>query len=305
MVSIENQSPASIISSVGYLNGNGPVTSGGIMKRWLLFLLIFGAVNSTGFAETEIIFAHRGYSEIYPENTMLAFEKAIEAGVNGVELDVQRSSDGVIVVMHDTTLERTTDSSGPVESASWSQLSALDAGHGTPFSGRHDTRVPRLDEVLDYFKNRPEIFLIVELKGENNIGAEVANLIAGRQMENQAWVEATDPLFLDAARTAAPEITTLLQETLPEVLSAAVSGRYSAISVDHTVYSGNPQFQRDTEAAGLFASVFTTDTDDEIKAAIKSGARAITTNLVGAAAELAAAVGLDLKKPAAIEKSER
>ena len=58
--------------------------------------------------------AHRGFSGKYPENTMLAFRKALETGCDGIELDVHLSRDGVPVVIHDETLDRTTDASGPV-----------------------------------------------------------------------------------------------------------------------------------------------------------------------------------------------
>ncbi len=57
-------------------------------------------------------FAHRGFSGKYPENTMLAFEKAVEAGADGIELDVQLTKDGEIVIIHDETIDRTTDGKG-------------------------------------------------------------------------------------------------------------------------------------------------------------------------------------------------
>ena len=58
------------------------------------------------------IFAHRGYSERYPENTMLAFKKAYEAGADGIELDVQLTKEGTVVVIHDERIDRTTDGTG-------------------------------------------------------------------------------------------------------------------------------------------------------------------------------------------------
>ena len=60
------------------------------------------------------IFAHRGYSGNYPENTMLAFKKAIECGVDGIELDVQLTKDGEVVIIHDETIDRTTNGKGYV-----------------------------------------------------------------------------------------------------------------------------------------------------------------------------------------------
>ncbi len=72
-----------------------------------------------------LIIAHRGASAIYPENTMLAFEKALEMGAHGLELDVQCSADGVAVVFHDDTLERTTNGSGFIKEHTLTQLKSL------------------------------------------------------------------------------------------------------------------------------------------------------------------------------------
>ena len=82
-------------------------------------------------------FAHRGFSAAYPENTMLSFQKAREAGCHGIELDVHLSADGVPVVIHDEQVDRTTDGSGWVGELSFAQLRKLDA------SGRDPTESPR------------------------------------------------------------------------------------------------------------------------------------------------------------------
>ena len=74
-------------------------------------------------------FAHRGYSGKYPENTMLAFRKAVEAGADGIELDVQLTKDGVPVIIHDELVDRTTDGKGLVKDMSLTQLRQLDASY--------------------------------------------------------------------------------------------------------------------------------------------------------------------------------
>lgn len=71
-------------------------------------------------------FAHRGFSGQFPENTMLAFEKAVEAGADGIELDVQFSKDGELVIMHDETLNRTAGVDGFVKDYTLEQLKAMD-----------------------------------------------------------------------------------------------------------------------------------------------------------------------------------
>lgn len=74
------------------------------------------------------IYAHRGDSGLYPENTMLAFQKAAETGCDGIELDVQVTKDGKLVVIHDETVDRTTDGTGFVRDYTYQELSRFDAG---------------------------------------------------------------------------------------------------------------------------------------------------------------------------------
>src|SRR5262245_19201998 len=98
--------------------------------------------------------AHRGGSKLRPENTLAAFDHAVALGVDGLECDVHLSRDGVPVVIHDATLDRTTDASGLVSARPAAELAAIDAAArfeeaaGAPFRGR-GIGVPRLSEVLD------------------------------------------------------------------------------------------------------------------------------------------------------------
>nr|WP_048149033.1 glycerophosphodiester phosphodiesterase family protein [Palaeococcus ferrophilus] len=100
------------------------------------------------------VLGHRGYSAKYPENTLLAFRKAIEAGADGVELDVWLTRDGEVVVIHDETVDRTSNGSGKVKEMTLDELKSLDFGNGE--------RIPTLEEV---FEALPEDAIInVELK---------------------------------------------------------------------------------------------------------------------------------------------
>ena len=97
------------------------------------------------------VFAHRGYSGKYPENTMLAFREAEKVGADGIELDVQLTKDGQIVIIHDETLNRTTNGKGYVKDYTLAELKALDASviKGTEFSPQ---RIPTLEEYCDWVK---------------------------------------------------------------------------------------------------------------------------------------------------------
>ncbi|MBE0591507.1 MAG: glycerophosphodiester phosphodiesterase [Gemmatimonadales bacterium] len=100
-----------------------------------------------------VVIGHRGASGEFPENTLLAFERAVEQGADALEFDVRLARDGAVVVIHDATLDRTTNGAGPVRDRTLPELRALDAGGGQ--------RVPTLEEVLERFPDTP---LILELK---------------------------------------------------------------------------------------------------------------------------------------------
>jgi glycerophosphoryl diester phosphodiesterase len=115
-----------------------------------------------------IAFAHRGGSQLWPENTMLSFEKAVGLGYRYLETDVHLSKDGVLVTIHDATVDRTTDGSGLVRALPLAELKRLDAGYRFspdggqtyPFRGQGVT-IPTLTEVVEAF---PHVFLNIDLK---------------------------------------------------------------------------------------------------------------------------------------------
>ena len=91
------------------------------------------------------IYAHRGYSGFYPENTMLAFQKAWEAGSDGIELDVQLTKDGELVVIHDETLDRTTDHTGRVCDYTLEELKTCNAAAKSSYANTFMT-IPTFEE---------------------------------------------------------------------------------------------------------------------------------------------------------------
>ena len=111
-----------------------------------------------------IIIAHRGLDNSYPENTLIAFKAALENGM-AVEIDVRSTADEELVVLHDDTVDRTTDGSGSVADMNLDELKRLDAGgwKGIEFAGE---RVPTLEETFDTVKEHgvAEITLIMEMK---------------------------------------------------------------------------------------------------------------------------------------------
>lgn len=106
--------------------------------------------------------AHRGFSRDYPENTMLAFKKAVEAGCDGIELDIQLTKDNELVIIHDEDTERTTNRAGIVSDYTLHDLRCLDASNG--FTAKLGFNpVPTLREYFEYIKDT-DVFTNIELK---------------------------------------------------------------------------------------------------------------------------------------------
>ena len=105
--------------------------------------------------EAHPVIGHRGASGAFPENTLLAFREAIRQGADALEIDLRASRDGVAVAIHDATLDRTTDGSGPVAECTVEALRALDAGGGE--------RIPTLDQILEEFPRTPVILEVKEV----------------------------------------------------------------------------------------------------------------------------------------------
>jgi glycerophosphoryl diester phosphodiesterase len=111
------------------------------------------------------VIAHRGISGRYPENTLIAFQRAVEAGVDWIEFDVHTTADGVVIVSHDTTADRCTDGQGDFKTMTLQEVKLLDAGRwfGDEFAG---TRIPTFEETLDLLGDG-RVRLCIEVKGND------------------------------------------------------------------------------------------------------------------------------------------
>jgi glycerophosphoryl diester phosphodiesterase len=145
--------------------------------------------------------AHRGASAYEPENTLRAFRRAIELGADMSELDAHLSKDGHVMIMHNPTVEKTTNGTGAIKDMTLAELKALDAGKGE--------RIPTLQEVIDLVQGRNGLY--IELKGEGTPGPVVdilrRNKFTGRR---QVIVGSFLPWLVQETRELAPEIATSL-----------------------------------------------------------------------------------------------
>ena len=145
---------------------------------------------------TRGICAHRGASDSHPENTLAAFREAIRLGAQMIEFDVALTSDKQLVLMHDGTIDRTTNGKGPVSGKTLAELKKLDAGSWKAKQFQ-DERIPTLDEALAVMPEN--IWLNVHLKGGAELAKKVAQRIVARQRLHQAFL-ACDAASASAAR---------------------------------------------------------------------------------------------------------
>jgi len=151
--------------------------------------------------------AHRGARKQAPENTLPAFRLAAELGADGIELDAQLSQDGTVVVIHDFSLDKTTDGSGRVRDFSLAALKQFDAGsHFSPeFAG---TPIPTLEEVFAALG--PVLLINVELKSaavqDNGLEAEVIRLIENFNLQDRVILSSFNPFALNRAYRINPKI---------------------------------------------------------------------------------------------------
>lgn len=159
------------------------------------------------------VLGHRGAAGLAPENTMPAFALGLALGADVLELDVHASSDGVIVVMHDPDVERTTNGSGPLREQTWSALQRLDAGYHFSRNG-HDfpyrdqgIRIPSLEELLLAY---PHAACNIEVKQEEPpIAAAVVQLVRRLHAEKRVVLAAEhDSIMTEIRRHAGDDIAT-------------------------------------------------------------------------------------------------
>ena len=238
------------------------------------------------------VFAHRGGCALGPENTIAAFDRGHAAGADGFELDVHLSADGVVVVCHDATLERTTDAAGPLVARTAADLARVDAGHrfsdaagAFPFRGL-GVGIPTLNEVL---RRYPDMFLIVEMKDDTTaMGVAVAEAVRAAGAVDRVCVAGYGQRSLDAARAALPEAAT--SASYPEARWAVYrsiarwpvrKARYDAFQVPETagiLRIVSPRFIRDVHAAGCRLQVCTVDEEKDMERLLEWGVDGLISN---------------------------
>lgn len=226
------------------------------------------------------IYAHRGASAHYPENTMIAFQKAAEMGVDGIEADVHLTKDGHIVICHDETIDRTTDHTGLIANMTYAELLRADAGiqKGTQFAGQ---KIPLLRDLL-ILGSMSGIELNLELK---NYAFDYPGL-EEKIIEEAKKYYRPEKILLSSFRHASMVRAKALSEEIQTGLlfscdiycigSYASSCKADAINPDYTMLS--EETVCDAKAHGLSINVWTVDDPGEILRMQRMGVDALITN---------------------------
>lgn len=226
---------------------------------------------------------HRGASHDAPQNTLAAFRLANAYGADGYELDAQLSKDGVLVVMHDFTVDKTTNGSGLISSLTLEELKRLDAG--SKFSPQFaDERIPTLAEVFDVIE--PHTFVNVELKSmsvaDNGLEDATIRLIRERKLENRVILSSFNPFSLLRVRRRAPDlkIGLLYAPDMPLHLRKAWFRFVVKPNALHPRYQVvDERYMAWAKKQGCDVNVWTVDDPGDMRRLAAMGVNAIITNM--------------------------
>ena len=223
-----------------------------------------------------MVIAHRGASSYAPENTLAAFDLAIRMGVSHIELDVHATIDGHIVVIHDDTVDRTTNGSGPVASHPLVALAELDAGSW--FEGRFaGERIPTFADVLERYKGRVHIH--TEIKGHSaHLSQRTADLVRRHGMVDQVTITSFQRTRLEETRAYAPELPT---GWLVGEVSDAIVAEARAMGLTQLCPRANtvtPELVHRLHVEGFLVRAWGVATEDLMRQVVKAGADGMTVN---------------------------
>jgi glycerophosphoryl diester phosphodiesterase len=227
------------------------------------------------------VVGHRGAMGHCPENTLASFERGLALGADWIELDVHLSRDGALVVIHDETVDRTTDGHGPVRDLTLAQLKSLDAGgwFAPEYAGQ---RIPTLDEVLAWARQR-NTTVDIEIKNAPvyyaGIEAAVVDAVRRNDMIDQVIVISFDHTTVKQVKALEPRITTgVLYGARPVDGGVGLARQAEADALlPHWAYV-TPQDVAVAHAAGLSVAPWASSDPDVLRQLIAAGVDAIGTN---------------------------
>jgi glycerophosphoryl diester phosphodiesterase len=233
-----------------------------------------------------LVIAHRGASGECPENTLAAFQRAMDLGADMLECDVQCSRDGTVVVMHDARVDRTTNGHGWVRCLTWRELKQLDAGgwFGEAFRGE---RLPTLEELLALTAGKELLNIeikraILQARHIRSIAEKVATLVAHAKLHQTVLVSSFDPCALAHVKACQPEISTaLITMRRPRGGVPAALQRFGVQALHMSRYSISPTLLTEARRVHCPVRAFTVDEVPKMRRLIARGVDGLFTNYPG------------------------
>lgn len=238
-----------------------------------------------------LVFAHRGGGALGPENTLAAFDLGIQAGADGLELDVHLSADGLPVVHHDSTLDRTTSASGPLAARTSAELARVDAGCRFAGGGEFPFRnqgigIPSLREVL---RKYPDVPIIIEMKVDSReMGEAVAREVRAAGAAGRVCAAGYGARSAAAARATLPDMAcsashnevrlAVYRSWARRPVRRARYGGYQVPELTGLLRIVSPRFLRYAHAAGLKVQVWTVDEETDMRRLLAWGVDGLISN---------------------------
>ena len=228
-----------------------------------------------------LVWAHRGFSSNYPENTMLAFRKAKEVGADGIETDVHLTKDGEVVVIHDENLFRTTGINREVGDCTLSEITAIKASK--TMENKFDTTIPSFDEFCAFIKEsgmKANIELKTGIVYYPGIEEKVAFLVKKYGIEDRVIFSSFNPLSLVLMQRYLPECGKGFLFTNPiNIRHISYLSREVGLAFLHPEYKViNSEMLKEAKTCGLGINVWTVDEPEKVENLLMWGVEGVITN---------------------------
>lgn len=235
-----------------------------------------------------LVIAHRGASFYAPENTIVAYEKAVKMEADAIEIDVHKSKDGELIVCHDEKVDRTTNGKGYIKDLTVKEIKKLDAGNW--FDEKYSTaKIPLLEEVLQFVK-KENILLNIELKNGpifyENIEEDLVNIIKEYQLEEKVLISSFNHYSLLKIKMLAPEIKTGILYIGGLVAPWEYAKKVKANAIHPLFFTINKDIVRASINNGILVNPFTVNDKEELTLMAKIDVSGIITDRPDIAKEI-------------------
>jgi glycerophosphoryl diester phosphodiesterase len=238
--------------------------------------------------------AHRGGSGLAPQNTLAAFRNALTLPIDGIELDVQMTRDGHVVVFHDNVVEKLTDGSGNMLDLDFSYLRSLNAAAHFPGGWPEPQQIPTLREVLDLAWGQVQVYIEIKFSERNgeygrypNIAEAVVEEVRSAGMLDQVLIISFDWMILPVIRTLEPTLQTgaivsedvwnpLAEHGLQTLVDHLTGMGCNWINMDRGILTH--EMSGTAHNHGFKLGVWTANSIDEIRRCVEAGVDSITTD---------------------------